>query len=309
MWDGGEATVSPSAGMCSGNIKPCAATSCVNLGQESGDEAPAEPRRGRLTAVSAAFATLPAWTPHPDGPGAPWPTSWTGSPTCPGRADRLTPPRGAPAAGRRMAADWPAWVTDEVADGVRRRAAWTGRGGTRSRPPTPPTHGQPRGARHRHRLRQVAGLPAAGAHGAAREPRAARRARRHRAVRRADQGARPGPARRPGRARARRPGDHPRRRQPAGAARLDPRPRGVRPDQPRHAAPLAAARPRPLGVVLRVAALRRGRRVPPLPRRVRRPRLPRAAPAAPDLCVVRRPPDVRARLGDGGASRPRPRSG
>ena len=48
-------------------------------------------------------------------------------------------------------------------------------------------------------------------------------------------------------ARARRPGHDPRRRQPARAARLDPRPRRVRPDQPRHAAPLAAARAQPMG--------------------------------------------------------------
>ena len=48
------------------------------------------------------------------------------------------------------------------------------------------------------------------------------------------------------------------------------------------------------------SAVRRGRRVPPLPRRLRRPRLPGAAPAAPGLRALRRPPDVRAGLGDHG---------
>ena len=71
---------------------------------------------------------------------------------------------------------------------------------------------------------------------------------------------------------------HPRRRLHAGAARVDPRPRGVRPHQPRHAAPLPAAGSCALVAVLRLAALRRGRRVPPLPRGLRRPR--RADPAA-----------------------------
>ncbi len=52
--------------------------------------------------------------------------------------------------------------------------------------------------------------------------------------------------------------------------------------------------------VPRLAGLRRGRRVSPLPRRLRRPRLPRAAAAAPGVRVVRRPSDVRARLGHRG---------
>ena len=55
------------------------------------------------------------------------------------------------------------------------------------------------------------------------------------------------------------------------------------------------------------AALRRGRRVPPLPRRVRRPRRAGAAPAAAGVRGLRRPPDVRARLGHGrraGGARP-----
>ena len=45
---------------------------------------------------------------------------------------------------------------------------------------------------------------------------------------------------------------HPRRRLHAGDARVDPRPRRVRAHQPRHAAPLAAARARPLVALLRV---------------------------------------------------------
>ena len=69
-----------------------------------------------------------------------------------------------------------------------------------------------------------------------------------------DQGARPGPARPPRGARARRPGRPPTTATARRAARLGPRPRRVRPHQPRHAAPLAAAGARPLGAVLRVAA-------------------------------------------------------
>ena len=75
---------------------------------------------------------------------------------------------------------------------------------------------------------------------------------------------------------------------------MDPRPRGVRAHQPRHAAPVPAPRPRALVEVLRLAGLRRHRRVPPLPRCLRRPRRPGGAPAAPDLCAPRRRPDVRA---------------
>ena len=78
------------------------------------------------------------------------------------------------------------------------------------------------------------------------DPRVARPARRHDALPRADQGAGPGPARRAHRARPRRPGHHPRRRQQPRPARVGPRPRRVRAHQPRHAAPLAAARPRAL---------------------------------------------------------------
>ena len=55
-------------------------------------------------------------------------------------------------------------------------------------------------------------------------------------------------------------------------------------------------------------AVRRGRRVPPLPRRVRRPRRAGAAPAAPGLRALRRRADVRARLGDRRRARGRGRA-
>ncbi len=48
-----------------------------------------------------------------------------------------------------------------------------------------------------------------------------------------------------------------------------------------------------------LAALRRGRRVPPLPRRLRSPRRADPAPSAPGRGALRRAPDVRARLGHG----------
>ena len=100
-------------------------------------------------------------------------------------------------------------------------------------------------------------------------------------------------------ARARGPGHHPRRRLLPRRARLDPRARRVRPHQPRHAPPLAPAAARPVGRALPLARPGRGRRVPPLPRRLRRPRRPGAAPPAPGLRPPRLRPDVRARLGDG----------
>ena len=93
--------------------------------------------------------------------------------------------------------------------------------------------------------------------------------------------------------------DHPRRRPLAASEREWTRDHArVRPHQPRHAPPLAAARPRPLGVLPAALALRRRRRVPQLPRRLRRPRRPGAAPAAAGLRPLRRRPDLRARLGD-----------
>ena len=203
----------------------------------------------------------------------------------PGREDRLThlevlPPRAGRArrlaglgAPRRCVAALAARGVDRArgahqvaaADARPRRAA------TSCSPPAPPRASRwPTSCPALHRDRGGRG--------------AARPARRHRPLPRADQGAGPGPARRRCAALGldvrvtTHDGDSPPR-----AARLGPRPRRVRPHQPRHAAPLAAARPRPLGAVPRLAALRRGRRVPPLPRRLRRPRRPGPAPAAPGL--------------------------
>ncbi len=78
-----------------------------------------------------------------------------------------------------------------------------------------------------------------------------------------------------------RPRHHPRRRQPPRAARLGARPRRVRPDQPRHAAPLDARPATTAGPASSRAELRGRRRVPPLPRRLRRPRGAGAPAAAP----------------------------
>ena len=89
-----------------------------------------------------------------------------------------------------------------------------------------------------------------------------------------------------------------RRRHPRRGAALGPRPRAVRPDQPRPAAPLAAARARALGAVPAGAALRRRRRVPRLPRRLRLAPGGGAAAAAPGRRAVRRLPHVRPRLRD-----------
>ena len=155
-------------------------------------------------------------------------------------------------------------------------------------------------ARHRHGLGEVARLPAAGADRDPGRPRTARAARLEHPLPGAHQGARPGPARLDRRARPRRPGRDPRRRQHPGTARLDARPRRVRPHQPRHAAPLAAPDPRPVGAVLRDRRLRRRRRVPPLPRRVRRPRRPGAATAPAGVRGARRIPDLRPGVGDRG---------
>ena len=170
----------------------------------------------------------------------------------PGREDRLRhlevlPPRTA------RFADWPALGPGRRPGGLRRggdHPALAAPGRRRRRRP----RRSPRRPGDRDGVGQVAGLPAARA---GRDPCLARRpgrAGRRRALPRAHQGARPRPAGHRRRARAGRPRRHPRRRQPPRAAGLDARPRGVRPHQPRHAAPLAAARPRALGVVLRLAA-------------------------------------------------------
>ena len=157
-----------------------------------------------------------------------------------------------------------------------------------------------RRARHRHCVGEVARLPVAGADRDPRRPRPAGAARIEHALPGADQGARPGPARLDRRARPGRPDRDPRRRQHPGAARVDARPRRVRPHQPRHAAPLAAAHPRPVGTVPRDRRLRGRRRVPPLPRRVRRPCRAGAATAPPGVCRARRRADLHPGVGDGG---------
>ena len=105
-----------------------------------------------------------------------------------------------------------------------------------------------RRGRDGHRVGQVAGLPAAGAH---RDPRRVEGRAANAAsstlylapTKALAQDQRASIAR----ARARRPGRDARRRQHPGAARLDPRPRRVRPHQPRHAASLDAARPTTAG--------------------------------------------------------------
>ena len=161
----------------------------------------------------------------------------------------------------------------------------------------------PRRPGDRHGVRQVPRLPAADTHEHPEKPRYTRGTRRHCALPGPHEGTGSRPAGGPAGPRHRRTVLDPRRRQSARAARLDPRPRRVRPDQPRHAAPIAAARAHPMVRVPGLAAVRRGRRVPPLPRGLRRPRRPDPAPAPPDLRAVRRAPDLRARLGHDGRAR------
>ena len=193
--------------------------------------------------------------------------------------------------------EWPEWVSPPV------YAAFSGAGVA-----APWRHqleaadaahgGRARRRRHRHRVGQVAGLPAAGAD---RRPGRAGAAAGRGATALylvPDQGAGPRPAARLralavlGLRVATHDGDTPpdERDWTRDHAR-------VRPHQPRHAAPLAAAGARALGPVPAGAALRRRRRVPPLPRRLRRARRPGAAPAAAGLRALRRRPDVRAGLG------------
>ena len=109
----------------------------------------------------------------------------------------------------------------------------------------------------------------------------------HRAVRRAHQGARGRPAQKIASGRRPRSCGDDRRRQHPRRARLGTRPRRLRADQPRHAAPLHPSGACPVDAAARRTAVRRGRRVPPLPRSVRRARRARPAPAAPRLCPLR----------------------
>ena len=159
-----------------------------------------------------------------------------GWPPC--RARRTAHPPGDAAAPRRRArrlarlgrrrASWRRWHAAASSSRGTHQVAGRRRG----------VAGQPRGGRHRHGVRQVAGLPAARPHGCPRGTRRARAARRDHALPRADQGPGPRPARVAARARARRPRHDLRRRQQPRRARLGPRPRRVRAHQPRHAAPL-----------------------------------------------------------------------
>ena len=214
----------------------------------------------------------------------------------PGREGRLTHLEVLPAAGRpdrRLAGLGRARTWSPRSPPAAWRALGAPGGGRRGR-----ARRAARRARHRHRLGQVAGLPAARALGGPRGPGRARAARRHRALPRADQGAGPGPA---GRARARSAstcGSPPTTATAAASSATGP---ATTPSTSSPTPTCCTARCCPgtqrWAPFLGLAVLRRGRRVPPLPRRLRRPRRPRAAPAAPGLRVVRRAPDVRARLG------------
>jgi len=144
-------------------------------------------------------------------------------------------------------------------------AAADGRGGSvgapgrrlRARPQRPPCDHL-----HRHGLREVARLPAPGAHRGSRG--------RHGLVHRAVEGPGGGPA--PGHSRARsrrRPRGGGRRRHTRRRPRPGPVARQLPADQSRHAAPQRAAAAPPLGGVLPPAAVRDHRRVPPLRRRLR----------------------------------------
>ena len=141
----------------------------------------------------------------------------------------------------------------------RRRSARAGRRrpvepSGRSRDARP--SGQAHRRRHRYRIRQVARLSLAGPVQHRREHAEAGRPRRHSPLRLPDQGARPRPACRhvspcrPGSA-----SDDLRRRLVEGRARLGAQPCQLRAHESRHAAPLDAAGPCPLGDVLGILAV------------------------------------------------------
>ena len=202
------------------------------------------------------------------------------SPICPARAAHAGPGR----RGRRAGASTPV-----------RAAASRRRGRTRSRPPSSPGRGATWWS-------PPAPRPASRSPTSCRCSRAlADRPARDRAVPVADQGTRRRPA-------ARRVGA--RRRRGVRAASFDgDTPMAERdwvraharwvftnPDMLHRGDPADA---RPVGTVLPPAHVRRGRRVPRLPRGVRLARRAAAAQAAPGRAALRRRPGVRAGLGDG----------
>ena len=148
--------------------------------------------------------------------------------TAPGRRARLTPRRARPGSLRpqqRLAGLGSTRARRRRCEAV----TWPGRGSTRWRPPSTRTPGRSVVVATGHRVRQVAGLPAAGADGAARGRSGAGRSRCHRALPRADQGAGRRPAARTARAgSARSAGGDLRRRHPARGARLGARARRLR---------------------------------------------------------------------------------
>ena len=157
---------------------------------------------------------------------------------------------------------------------------------------------------HRHRVREVPGLPAARADAARAGP------ARLRPLPGPDQGAGPRPAgvgggarRSVGAAGGLRRG-HPGRGTGLGAAAL-----AVDRHQPGHAAPRDPARPPEVVQHAAPGRVRGHRRVPRLSRGLRFARRARAPTAAPHLPPLRGRAGVRAGLGDGGRSRPRPRPG
>ena len=200
------------------------------------------PHRRRSPASDCRAVTVDAVARPP--PPAARPTVVDRLAAVPGREDRLTHLEVLPPRAGRARAPWPAW-----ADPRRRRARFAG---ARHRPSPGSTRSAAAEAAHagqhvvlatgtasgKSLAYQLPALTAAlGGRGDARPARRRPRStsRRPRRWPRTSSTALLG-------ARARRPGHHPRRRQQPRAARLGPRPRRVRPHQPRHAAPLAAAR-------------------------------------------------------------------
>ena len=167
---------------------------------------------------------------------------------CSGRAPRPRDPRragpGPPGAARR----WPDWVHPQLVEALR-AAGVTAPGRTRPRPPSSPGRGGRSWWRPaRRRASRCATCCRRCPRSSSSEGRRGRAAPRHDALPRPHQGAGRRPAARAERAGHRRgAGGDVRRRHPDRVARLGAPPRVVRADQPRHAAPLDAARPPALG--------------------------------------------------------------